>query len=300
MQPAVKTTPARVIVAMPAYNEEKYIGSLLLRARQYGDELIVVDDGCVDNTARIAELAGATVVKHPTNQGYGCAIRTILSEARKRDADVLVILDADAQHDPDEIPALVKAVKDGADVVIGSRVMRANEIPAFRRAGQSVLAKLTNIASKRRLSDTESGFRAYSRRAVAELELRENGMAISSEIVSAAAAKGLRISEVPISVTYSKDTSTLNPIRHGMSVLMRISVMISERRPLMFFGALGTLCIMGGVVMGLMVLRTLYSSQVLQMGSALLSMLLITVGILNISTGLILSVLVRRIQSSQK
>jgi glycosyltransferase involved in cell wall biosynthesis len=285
----------KVIVAMPAFNEEKYIGSLLLRARQYASELLVVDDGGSDHTAQVAELAGATVVKHPQNMGYGCAIRTILVEAKKRNADVLVILDADAQHNPDEIPALVKAVTDGADVVIGSRVMQNNNIPAFRRAGQTVLAGMTNFASKKKLSDTESGFRAYSRRAISDLELHESGMAISSEIVSAAAAKGLKISEVPISVTYAGDTSTLNPVKHGLGVLARISVMISERRPLMFFGACGILCILGGVVMGLFVLRTLYSSQILQMGSALLSMLLITVGILNISTGLILSVLVRRI-----
>ncbi len=292
----MKGSPAlRTIVAMPAYNEEKYIGSLLLRARRYADELIVVDDGSADSTARVADLAGATVVKHPGNMGYGRAIRTIMAEAKKRSADVLVILDADAQHNPDEIPSLVKAVAEGSDVVIGSRLMQSNAIPAYRRAGQKILSKLTNIASRKSLSDTESGFRAYSRRALSELELHEDGMAISSEIVSAATAKGLKVTEVPISVTYGNDGSTMNPVRHGLGVLARITVMISERRPLLFFGIGGAICILFGVFLGVLVVRTLYSSQVLQMGSALMSMLLITVGILSISTGLILNVLIRRL-----
>jgi glycosyltransferase involved in cell wall biosynthesis len=282
-------------VGIPAYKEEKYIGGIVLLARQYTREVIVVDDGSNDRTALIAELAGATVVRHGENKGYGNAIQSIFAEARKRDPDVLVILDADAQHNPDEIPALVKAVSEGYDVVVGSREMQKNRIPAYRRMGQKFLARLTNIAAGAKLSDTESGFRAYSREAILKLELKETGMAVSAEIVTMATLKGLKIKETPISVKYDTEGSTLHPVKHGLEVMRRVMVMISERRPLLFFGVTGGICILAGLWVGIMVVQSLHATQVMQTGSALLSMLLITVGVLIISTGLILDVLTRRL-----
>jgi len=285
----------RIIVAMPAFNEEKYLGSIVLQVRKHAAKVIVVDDGSTDRTAGIAELAGAAVIHHGSNRGYGSAIQSIFRAAREEDPDVLVILDADAQHDPEEIPLLVRAVQGGADVVIGSREGQRESIPGYRRFGQRVLSRMTAIASRKKLADTESGFRAYSRKAVHALKLRETGMAVSSEIVSAAASQGLKITEVPITVTYSRDSSTLNPVSHGIGVLNRIIYMISERRPLLVFGTIGTISIFFGVITGVLVVQTLQEQQVLQVGSALIAMLLITVGILSISTGLILSVLVKRI-----
>jgi len=290
----------RVIAAMPAYNEEKYVGSIVLQTREYADQVVVVDDGSADHTARIAELAGATVIRHVENKGYGSAIQSIIAEAKRQNADILVILDADSQHNPEDIPSLINAISAGFDVVIGSREMQENVIPAYRRLGQRTLARLTNIASQKKLSDTESGFRAYSRKAINTLELKETGMAISSEIISEAAAKGLKITEVPISVTYSKDSSTMNPVRHGLGVFQRIMVMISERRPLLFFGVLGCILIVLGVVSGIIVMRVLFAHQVLNMGTALISMLLITSGLLSIFTGVILDVIVRRIGNSSR
>ena len=285
----------KVIVGMPAFNEGKYLGSIVLLARQYADEVLVVDDGSADNTARVAELAGAVVVRHSQNKGYGNAIRSILSEAKKRNADILVILDADSQHNPEEIPSLVKAVSGGTDVVIGSRDMQKNTIPLYRRMGQKVLSKLTNVASGEKLSDTESGFRAYSRKAIDTLELKERGMAISSEIVSEAAAKGLKMTDVPISVTYTEDGSTLNPVVHGVGVLNRIMVMISERRPLFFFGLLGALCLMAGGVAGARVIIVYNSSKMLATGTALASILFIIIGLLSMFTGIILNVTLKRL-----
>ena len=289
---------SKIIVAMPAYNDEKYIGSLILRAKQHADEILIVDDGSNDYTAKVAELAGAIVVRHETNQGYGRTIRSILAEARNRDADILVILDADYQHNPDEIPSLVKAVSEGADVVIGSREMRENKIALYRRLGQRVLARLTYIASRTKLSDTESGFRAYSRKALNTLELKETGMSVSSEIVSEAAAKGLKIREIPISVMYTKDSSTLNPVVHGVGVLNRILVMISERRPLFFFGLVGGILLaLGAAASGMVVWSYYLGSNALMTGTALVSILFITAGLLTVFTGVILNVLVKRLDS---
>ena len=287
-----------VMVGTPAYNEGKYIGSVVLQAKQYADEVVVVDDGSSDLTSKIAQLAGVTVVRHEHNKGYGSSIQTIFAEARKRNADILVILDADSQHNPEGIPSLIKAISEGSDVVIGSRKMHENVIPRYRREGQKVLARLTGIASRRKLSDTESGFRAYSKKAIAALELKEKGMAVSSEIVTEAATKGLRITEVPISVVYTKDGSTLNPLQHGFEVLSRILVMISERRPLFFFGLFGGIFLALGLAAGAVVIWSFFfESGILATGTALISMLFVTIGLLSVFTGVILDVLVKRLNN---
>ena len=293
-----ESSSPKIMVGTPAYNEEKYIGSIVLQCRRYCDEVIVVDDGSTDRTSMVAELGGATVVRHPENRGYGVAIQSILAEAKKRNPDVLVILDADSQHNPDEIPSLIEPVSKGADIAIGSRAMRPSSVPRLRRLGQKVLSYFTNVLSRGGIRDTESGFRAYSRKAIQSLELREQGMAISAEIVSVATARGLNVVEVPISVSYTKDSSTLNPFRHGFGVLNRVMVMISERRPLLFFGVAGGICIVLGIWAGIAVVRSLYASQVLAVGTAMVCVLLITVGLLCIFTGVILNVLVRRISKS--
>jgi len=291
-----KKTALKTIVGLPAYNEERSVASVILQAREYADKVIVVDDGSTDNTSRVSRLAGAEVIEHGVNKGYGSAIKTILNEAKNQNADILVIMDADAQHNPDEIPTLMKAIREGSDLVIGSRELHRSEIPGYRRFGQKVLAKFTNIASRQSLSDTESGFRAYSKKAISELELKESGMAISAETITRASEKGLKVTEVPVSVSYTKDSSTLNPVVHGLGNLNRILVFISERRPLLFFGIVGLILIVLAIIAGVGVLQVYYDSYVFATGTALVCMLLTTLGVLCIFTGVILSVLVRRLQ----
>jgi glycosyltransferase involved in cell wall biosynthesis len=293
-----KTEKQTIIVGMPAYNEEKYIGSVILQARQFADEVVVVDDGSSDHTAQVARLAGATVVQHERNSGYGATVQTVLAEAKKRNPDVLVLLDADGQHNPEEISSLVNAIYDGSDVAIGSRQKHSENIPAYRKFGQSIISYFTRVLSRSTLSDTESGFRAFSRKAINVLEPKERGMAISAETISEATAKGLKIAEVPISAIYTRDGSTLNPIKHGMGVLNRVLVMISERRPLLFFGLVGGIAIILGIVAGALVLKALFTVNELAVGTAMVAMLLITVGTLFIFAGVILNVLVKRLRDS--
>ena len=288
-----KTAQPKVIVGIPAFNEDKYIAGVILQSRQHGT-VIVVNDGSTDKTSKVAGLAGARVVEHGVNRGYGSAIRSIIEAAKKENADILVILDGDSQHDPDDIPLLIEAVLKGSDVVIGSRLSEKNSIPGYRRFGQNVLARLTNIASRQNVKDTESGFRAYSKKAIATLELRETGMAVSAEIVAEASRKGLQITEVPISVSYTKDGSTLNPVMHGLGNLNRITIMISESRPLFFFGLAGAVLLLAGAVTGFVVIRLYSSSKVLVMGWFLITMLLVIVGMLCLFTGVILNTLTRR------
>jgi glycosyltransferase involved in cell wall biosynthesis len=279
----------KIIAGMPAFNEEKYIGTLVLQTRQHVDEVIVVDDGSTDATAEIAELAGARVIKHGKNRGYGAAIQSIFDEAKKLDPDVLVILDADAQHSPAEIPNLVKPVIDGFDCVIGSRHEHGKKIPLYRRVGQNLILRSVKALSADKLTDSECGFRAFSRKAVQTLELKEKGMAVSAETVAEAARKKLKVIQVPVGVTYGKDSSTLHPVRHGLSVFARILAMISEQRPLFFFGLGGLIIAVVGLIFGIRVLALYSQSQVLPVGNTLVAVLLIVVGMFSVFTGFILS-----------
>ena len=287
-------TNPRVVVAMPAYNEERYIGTLVLKARKYTDEVMIIDDGSTDGTAEISRLAGAKVISHSKNKGKGVAVQSILREVKKKIPDVLVLLDADSQHNPDEIPRLIKPVLEGYDLVIGSRKDTKKSIPFYRRIGQKILLHSTRILARNRISDSESGFRAFSRRAIAELKLSQKGFAIESEMIADAEEKGLKITEVPISVKYTKDGSTLNPIRHGLGVITQIMVMISERKPLFFFGILGGILTIAGFIAGIRTLEILRDVGVLPIGTVMLTVLFFIVGVFCIFTGIILHTLSRR------
>jgi len=284
----------RIAAGIPAFNEDKYIGTVVLKTRQYVDEVIVVDDGSSDQTADVAKLAGATVIRHEQNRGYGASIQTLLAEAKKKDLNILVLLDADAQHNPDEIPNLIKPISEGFDLVIGSRVLGGTDVPRYRRIGQRVISYFSHILSEQKVSDSESGFRVFSRKAIDSLELRENGMAVGAETIAKAAEKGLKITERPIFIRYTEDGSTLNPVVHGFGVLRRIIAMISERRPLFFFGLGGIILITLGLLAGLGALGIVFRGGGAVTGYALVSILLLIIGVFSVFTGIILDVVTRR------
>jgi glycosyltransferase involved in cell wall biosynthesis len=287
-------TNPKVIIAMPAYNEERFIGTMVLKAKKYAAKVIVVDDGSTDSTAEISAMAGAFIIKHPENRGKGAAIQSILNDVKKEMPDVLILLDADGQHNPDEIPRLVKAVLDGSDLVIGSRQLVKKSIPSYRRLGQRVLLFSTRFLTRKKITDSESGFRAFSRKAIAELELSQKGFAVESEMIAVAEEKKLKITEVPITVQYKGDSSTLNPVRHGLGVLTQIMGMISERRPLFFFGIIGGLLTIGGLLAGIRVLNVVSATDLVPMGTVMLSVLLLIIGIFCVFTGVILYTLSKR------
>ncbi len=289
-----KSAKPKIIAGIPAFNEETYIGTVVLKTRQYVDEVIVVDDGSSDQTATVAWLAGATVVQHPQNVGYGASIKTLLAEAKKRASDIFVLLDGDSQHNPDDIPHLIEPIAEGYDLVIGSRQAQRANIPRYRRIGQGVISQFSHILSGKKLADSESGFRVFSGKAVSVLELKESGMAVSAETIARAAEKGLKITERPISIRYTADGSTLNPVVHGFGVLGRIIAMISERKPLFFFGVSGAFLIAFGFYAGVRVRKIAFGGGGVATGTALVSTLFLIIGVFSVFTGIILNVITRR------
>jgi len=279
----------KIIAAIPCFNEERCIGSVVIKVKKFVDSVIVIDDGSTDATAEIAAEAGAAIHQHGQNRGYGAAIRSAFAKGRQLEADVLVILDGDGQHDPSDIPNLVKPLLEGeADVVVGSRFLGEGKRPPFhRRLGQRVLTAATNLGSGQALSDSQSGFRAYSSKALKELSLAESGMSASSEIQFAIGKSGLRVAEVPIDVSYAGKTRR-NPVGHGISVLGRLLVLISLKQPLLLFGVPGLALMAGGLVLGTRVLTIYSDTQELAIGNALGTILLFLAGLLALFAALML------------
>lgn len=289
-----KSPETGLLVGIPAYNEEIGIGSTVLGAKQYADEVVVVDDGSEDRTVEIAREAGATVLEHKTNQGKGRAINTFLRYARSTDHKEFAVLDADGQHVPEDLPAVLEPIRrDEADVVVGSRYLEqgaGSETPRYRRVGQRVLDVLALGSSGTNLTDTQSGFRAFSPAAIDSLTLRTDGMGVETEMIGAAVDKDLTITEVPIDVRYEGvDGQTFDPVRHGVGVAVFTLQLIRDRHPLLFFGIPGILMTGAGVVLGLNTLSVYQETGQFILGWALLTSLLTIVGVLGVFCGLILN-----------
>jgi glycosyltransferase involved in cell wall biosynthesis len=262
-----------------------------LRAKKHVDHVLVIDDGSSDNTAVIAELAGASVIRHGQNQGKGMALRHAFVYARESGTDILVCLDADGQHNPDEIPRLLLPISNGdADMVIGSRFLDIHsDIPRYRQAGQKVLNTLTNTLSATKVTDSQSGFRAFSKKAIGTMSLDENGIGIESYMQRAAEDSSLRITEVPITCRYDLEhTSKMGSVRHGVSVINTILRIIGERRPLFYFGSVGLGLVITGVAMGLWVVEVYSHSGQFAIGTSLIGIMLIIIGTLTVFTGIML------------
>ncbi|MCZ7393675.1 MAG: glycosyltransferase family 2 protein [Candidatus Methanoperedens sp.] len=292
-----------ITAIIPAFNEEVSIGSVVLRCRQHADRVIVVEDGSKDHTAEIAEIAGAKVIRHPTNKGKGAALKTGFQVAAQNGTKVIVTLDSDGQHNPEEIPKLVAPILNGeADMVNGSRYMNGNgkNTPFYRRIGQNVLDTATNLNSGLHITDTQSGFRAFAASAVPAFKFRQSGFGIESEMLMDAASAGLRVKEVEIGVRYDVDCSTENPVSHGVRVLMKVLADMELNRPLVYFTVPGIVFAIVGIGMGLSFLRSFYLGGSLRFGPTLLMILLTLVGFFMAFTGMILHTMSRLIREKRE
>ena len=214
----------KIIVIIPAFNEEAAIGEVVKKSLKYADDVLVVDDGSRDKTSEIAQNAGASVLKHPTNFGKGVALRDAFSKVKGY--DIAVTIDGDGQHNPDEIPKLIQPIADNkADFVNGSRYLNGfdENTPSYRRVGQRVLDIATNVTAGTSVTDSQSGFRAFNGNTLSCYKFRDPGFGIESEMIADAADNNLRIVEVPITVKYDvENSSTKGPVTHGVGVLLKI------------------------------------------------------------------------------
>lgn len=194
----------KTVAIIPAFNEEKTIGEVVSKSKKYADQIIVIDDGSKDGTCRIAADSGATVYRHLVNRGLGGALGTGIKAALQNEADIIVTLDADGQHDPAEIPRLIKPMINGeADAVIGSRFLANQPMPLFRKLGNPFFNLVTFLLFGVKTTDSQSGMRAFSKKAAQSLEIRSNGMEVSSEILKEIKIKQLKLKEVPIKSIYT-------------------------------------------------------------------------------------------------
>lgn len=283
------TKYGQAVVVIPAYNEERFIGSVILRAQKLVDRVIVVDDGSVDATAEIAQAAGAIVMQHEQNKGKGVALNTGFRYARELEPEMVITLDADGQHTPEEIGKLFEPIHEGtADIVVGSRYLEnTSQVPRHRIWGHRFFNILTGQASRVSLSDSQSGFRAFSKRALKVITFKSSGFSVESEMQFLASEQNLNIVEVPITIQYH-DKPKRSVIVHGLLVLNGLLRLVGQYRPLFFLGMTGLILIAAGLIWALFVMGIYRETHIIPLGHFLISVALNLSGLFSLFTGIIL------------
>ena len=282
-----------IMVAMPAFNEEKSVGRIVTYAKKYAHLVVVVNDCSTDDTANCAEKAGALVINHATNQGYGGAALTAFQTAQKYQPDVMILMDADGQHNPEDIPRFVAKIQEGHDVVLGSRYLEKESkemIPLYRKIGMRALDVSTHMSAKTlETTDALCGFRAFNQNAYSRIHHLDSKFHGSTDIIVQLSEQGMNFGEIPVNVRYDLgDTSTKSPVSLGLDLLSGILQMISLKRPLLFFGLPGVLITIIGVVLCILALTVYFGSGVFATTLTLASLMLVMLGLLLCSVSMIL------------
>jgi glycosyltransferase involved in cell wall biosynthesis len=280
----------KIVIGIPAYNEQKNIAAILIKLKKITQHIIVCDDGSEDLTGNIAEELGAIVIRHKKNLGYGAGIKTIFLKAQEIDADVLVTFDADGQHRIEDIDKILNPIKNhDADIVIGSRFLNNDQkISKYRKVGIKTITELTNITSGTKITDSQSGFRGYSKKTLENIQLTESGMGISTEILIKSKKANFKIIEVPIIVSYEGETSTHNSVMHGSSVILSTLKYVAMERPLTFYGIPGLVFLIIGISFGLWTIQIFANEGVVITNIALIGMGGVILGTVMIITATIL------------
>lgn len=203
----------KILIGIPAFNEEKVIGqvikSLPKKINKFNVDVFVLDDGSTDQTASIAKKTGAVVARHLLNRGLGGALKTIFDYAKNHRYELLVTMDADGQHDSRDLKHLINPILNKkVDAVIGSRWLAPKNAPWSRLIINKLANLLTYAFFGTVTSDSQSGFRAFNRKSIEEIELKTDGMEVSSEIFREISRTGLKFKEIPIKVIYSQYSQT--------------------------------------------------------------------------------------------
>ncbi len=285
--------PPNILVCIPAFNESRTIGKVIEGAKKFATGVVVFDDGSTDNTAEISRNNGAQVISNDKNEGYGMAISELLKFAKENEVDIMVPIESDGEHDPYQIPSLVEPLlSKECDIVIGSRFIReydTDKIPRYRKIGIKTITKAVQIASYYSITDAQSGFRAYNKLALSKLRLFDSGMSASTEIIMEAKDQGLKIIEVPITVYYdSKNSSTHNPLFHGIGVLSSVIRFITYSRPLLFYIVPGVLLFVVAAIFANHAHNLYTNTGFVSTNSILVSIATALIGFICISTGAVI------------
>jgi len=289
----------KVMVCIPTYNAESTISEAVKRCKEFADLVLVINDGSTDNSESIAREAGAEVLTHKINLGYGGAIKSGLTEALKRKAKVTITFDADLQHDPQDLPKIIKPIlSDSTDIVIGSRFLeKSDDVKPYRKFGIKLITKIVNSFSGSNIQDAESGLRSYSLDALKKIVpgLETEGMGMSAEILLKASVHKLKIIEVPRKEMYPENiqTSSQNSLRHGMTVLLTIFKLVIETKPLAAFGIPSLIFFLISGISSFFVIEFYNEMSRLPVGLTLFAITTLSVGFFFIMAGIILYVLSR-------
>ncbi len=292
-----------IIAVIAAYNEQIAIGSVVIRTKPFVTKVIVVDDGSHDMTSYIAEHAGAEVIRLSKNQGKSYAMLRGFDRARHLNADIVVMLDGDGQHHPEEIPSIVSPIlKNEADLVIGSRFLNENnKIPFYRKIGQKTLDRMTKIASSCAITDSQSGFRAISSKALDCFTAEPTGYNIESVMISHMSDNGMRIAEIAINVEYEvPHKHKKNFFTHGMDILSNLVGIIGYRRPLLTFGIPGAVLMIVGLYLGFWAWSEYATYHIIPYSLTVGGTLFLLLGLSSVNTALILNSIVQLMQKNQK
>ncbi len=247
----------KIAVTIPAYNEEKTIGKVIegikkALDRKHNYEIIVVDDGSRDKTAKIAKDAGAIVYSHPQNFGLAETFKTAMQKAIDHKADVIVHTDADGQYDAEDIPKLIQKLNEGYDLVLGSRFDgRIESMPMINKLGNRAFSAVISQITRQKITDAQTGLRAFTKE-VAKLPIISNYTYTQEQILRAAKAK-YRISEVPVNFLKRKDGKSRllrNPFEYAIKAWITIFRIYRDYEPLKFFGIFGGSILLVGLILG--------------------------------------------------
>ena len=287
----------KIFACIPAYNAERSIEEVVRATLKHVDYVVVIDDGSFDKTAELAERAGAYVVRHSMNMGYGAALKSGFTMALKGKADIVVTLDADLQHNPDDIPSLLTPVLNGsAELVIGSRIDEKGNVPTYRKAGVRFITKLAQFNGVP-VKDAQSGFRAYTAKALRTIlpNLTNSDMGSSFESLAEASKYKLPIAEIPVVIMYDTGlpTSKKHPLSHGVGVVYSILYYVAERRPLLTVGLPGFVSFALGIWWLVTVLDIYNKTGQFAVGTGIFSIGAIVLGVLLIVVSVVLVMIAR-------
>ena len=260
----------KIVVTIPAYNEEKTIGVLVgrikkvMQGNRYDYRILVVDDGSTDRTVKAAKSGGALVHSHPKNYGLAETFRTEIQKSLEMGAEVIVHIDADMQYLPEEIPKLIKEIKNGGDLVLGSRFMGKIEyMPMVNRLGNVAFSKVISQIVEMKISDAQTGFRAFTSEFAKKVAIRSDHTYTQEQIIRAAQQK-YKIKEVPVYFAKRKDKSRLisNPFLYALHAWINILRTYRDYKPLKFFGLLGAYIFFIGVLVGFYMIYIHFTSGI--------------------------------------